>query len=178
MSSKADRDPYNVFFLGTGNSSRSIMAEAILNRAGLGKFRAFSAGSQPKGEIHPYAIDLLRKLHYDVTGLRSKSWNEFSHSDGPKLDFVFTLCDKVAKEVCPVWPGQPMTADWSVPDPAEATGNEAEVRYAFADTLRMLTNRINVFVSLPLQSLDQLTLQKRLDSIGKTKEVGADSVSA
>jgi arsenate reductase (thioredoxin) len=178
MNRETDRDPYNVFFLGTGNSSRSIMAEAILNRAGLGKFRAFSAGSQPKGKIHPYALDLLRKLHYDVTGLRSKSWDEFSYPDAPKLDFVFTVCDKVAKEVCPVWPGQPMTAYWGVPDPAEAAGNEAEVRYAFADALRMLTNRINIFVSLPLQSLDQLTLQKRLDSIGKKKEASANSASA
>jgi protein-tyrosine-phosphatase len=176
--SEIDRDPYNVLFAGTTNSSRSIMAEAILNRAGLGKFRAFSAGSQPKGEIHPYAIDLLRKLHYDVTGLRSKSWDEFLHRDAPKLDFAFTVCDKMAKEVSPVWPGQPIIAYWGVPDPAEATGNEAEVRYAFADALRMLTNRINIFVSLPLQSLDQLTLQKRLDSIGKTKDASANSASA
>ena len=125
-------------------------------------FRAFSAGSQPKGQVHPYAIDLLKKLHYDVSGLRSKSWKEFSGPDSPTLDFVFTVCDNAAKEPCPVWPGQPMTAHWGVPDPALATGNEAEVRFAFADTLRMLTNRINIFVSLPLKSLDQLTLQKQL----------------
>jgi arsenate reductase (thioredoxin) len=157
---------YNVLFLCTGNSARSIMAEAILNRAGMGKFRAFSAGSQPKGQIHPYAIDLLSKLHYDETGLRSKSWREFSGPDAPKLDFVFTVCDNAAKEPCPVWPGQPMTAHWGVPDPAEATGTEAEVRLAFADALRMLTNRINIFVSLPMKSLDRLTLQNKLREIG------------
>lgn len=162
--------PFNVLFLCTGNSARSIMAEVILNRAGQGKFRAFSAGSQPKGEIHPYTLDLLRKLHYDVSGLRSKSWTEFSGPNASKLDFVFTVCDNAAAETCPVWPGQPMTAHWGVPDPAVATGTEAEIRYAFADALRMLTNRINIFVSLPLESLDQLSLQRRLDAIGKTTD--------
>jgi protein-tyrosine-phosphatase len=151
------------------------MAEVILKRAGHGKFRAFSAGSQPKGQVHPYALDLLTKLHYDVTGLRSKSWTEFAGADTPKLDFVFTVCDNAAKESCPVWPGQPMTAHWGVPDPAEATGNEAEIRFAFADALRMLTNRINIFVSLPLRSLDQLTLQKQLDAIGKNKDKTKDA---
>ena len=161
---------FNVLFLCTGNSARSIVAEVILNRAGQGKFRAFSAGSRPKGQVHPYALDLLRRLHFDVTGLRSKSWKEFSGSDAPKLDFVFTVCDSAAQETCPVWPGQPMTAHWGVPDPAAATGTEAEVRFAFADSLRMLTNRINIFVSLPIKSLDQLTLQKQLDAIGKAKD--------
>jgi protein-tyrosine-phosphatase len=169
---------FNVLFLCTGNSARSIMAEAILNRAGQGKFRAVSAGSQPKGEVHPYALDLLRKLHYDVSNLRSKSWTEFAGADAPKLDFVFTVCDNAAKESCPVWPGQPMTAHWGVPDPAEATGNEAEIRFAFADALRMLTNRINIFVSLPLESLDRLTLQKQLEAIGKTKDADAKPASA
>lgn len=164
---------YNVLFLCTGNSARSIMAEAILNRAGQGNFRAFSAGSQPKRGVHPYTLDLLRKLHYDVSKVRSKSWLEFSQAGAPPLDFVFTVCDNAASEECPVWPGQPMTAHWGVPDPAAATGNEAEVRFAFADTLRMLTNRINIFVSLPLDKLDKLGLQKRLDAIGKTK--GADA---
>jgi arsenate reductase (thioredoxin) len=178
MSEDQTREPYNVLFLCTGNSARSIMAEAILNRAGQGKFRAFSAGSQPKGRVHPYTLDLLRRLNYDVTGMRSKSWNEFSRPGGPKLDFVFTVCDNAAQETCPVWPGQPMTAHWGVPDPAAASGNEAEVRLAFADTLRMLTNRINIFVSLPLRSLDQLTLQRQLDSIGKTKDKGDESASA
>lgn len=166
--------PFNVLFLCTGNSARSIMAEVILNRAGQGKFKAFSAGSQPKGQVHPYALDLLRKLNYDTRELRSKSWKEFSAPDAPKLDFVFTVCDNAARETCPVWPGQPMTAHWGVPDPAEATGNEAEVRLAFADALRMLSNRINIFVSLPLRSLDQLSLQRQLDAIGKTKDTGDD----
>ena len=178
MSADQIRAPYNVLFLCTGNSARSIMAEAILNRAGQGKFRAFSAGSQPKGQIHPYTLDLLRKLNYDVTGMRSKSWKEFSEPGAPKLDFVFTVCDNAAQETCPIWPGQPMTAHWGVPDPAAATGNEAEVRLAFADALRMLTNRINIFVSLPLHSLDQLTLQRQLDSIGKMKHKGDEPASA
>ena len=168
----------NVLFLCTGNSARSIMAEVILNRAGAGKFRGFSAGSQPKGQLHPYALDLLRKLHYDVTELRSKSWREFSGADAPQLDFIFTVCDNAANETCPVWPGQPMTAHWGVPDPAAATGTEAEVRFAFADALRMMTNRIAIFVSLPLCSLDQLTLQKQLDAIGKAKDAGASPASA
>jgi arsenate reductase (thioredoxin) len=160
---------YNVLFLCTGNSARSIMAEAVLNRSGLGKFRAFSAGSHPKGHVDPYTLDLLSKLNFDVSKSRSKSWNEFTGPDAPKLDFVFTVCDDAAGETCPVWPGQPMTAHWGIPDPAAATGNEAEVRLAFADALRMLTNRINMFVGLPLRSLDQLSLQQELDAIGKTK---------
>jgi arsenate reductase (thioredoxin) len=173
-----ERQPYNVLFLCTGNSARSVIAEVVLNRAGRGHFRAFSAGSQPKGRIHPYTLDLLRKLNYDVSGLRSKSWNEFTGPNAPKLDFVFTVCDNAASEACPYWPGQPITAHWGVPDPAAATGTEAEVRLAFADTLRMLTNRINIFVSLPLRSLDQLTLQKQLDAIGKSKDTGSSPASA
>jgi arsenate reductase (thioredoxin) len=167
---KGGQRPYNVLFLCTGNSARSIMAEVILNRAGQGHFHAFSAGSQPKGEVHPYTLDLLRKTHYDVSGMRSKSWLEFAQADSPKLDFVFTVCDDAAGETCPVWPGQPMTAHWGVPDPAAARGTEAEIRFAFADALRMLSNRINIFVSLPLEKLDRLSLQKRLDAIGKTKD--------
>ena len=135
MSANPTKKIYNVLFLCTGNSARSIMAEAILNRAGQGNFRAFSAGSQPKGQVHPYALDLLRKLHFDVSGMRSKSWLEFSQPNSPKLDFVFTVCDNAAGEACPYWPGQPMTAHWGVPDPAAATGTEAEIRFAFADTL-------------------------------------------
>jgi protein-tyrosine-phosphatase len=169
---------YNVLFLCTGNSARSIMAEAILDRAGQGNFRAFSAGSEPKGSVHPHTLDLLRKLHYDVSNVRSKSWLEFSQTGAPPLDFVFTVCDNAASEVCPVWPGQPMTAHWGVPDPAAATGNEAEVRFAFADTLRMLTNRINIFVSLPLAKLDKLALQRQLDTIGKTKDADAPAPAA
>jgi protein-tyrosine-phosphatase len=172
------KEPYNVLFLCTGNSARSIIAEVVLNRAGQGNFRAFSAGSHPKGQVHPYALDLLRKVHFDVSGLRSKSWLEFSQADSPRLDFVFTVCDNAAGEACPYWPGQPMTAHWGVPDPAEATGTEAEIRFAFADTLRMLTNRINIFVSLPLDKLDRLSLQKRLDAIGQTKDAASPATAA
>jgi protein-tyrosine-phosphatase len=172
------KHPFNVLFLCTGNSARSIMAEAILNRAGQGNFRAFSAGSQPKGKIHPKTLDLLRRLHFDVSGMRSKSWFEFSRPDSPKLDFVFTVCDNAAGEACPYWPGQPMTAHWGVPDPAAATGTEAEIGYAFADALRMLTNRINIFVSLPLKKLDPLSLQKQLDAIGKTKDAASPATAA
>ena len=178
MKQREDKAPFNVLFLCTGNSARSIMAEVVLNRAGQGKFRAFSAGSQPKGQVHPYALDLLRRMNFDVSGLRSKSWSEFARPDAPKLDFVFTVCDNAAAETCPVWPGQPMTAHWGVPDPAAAIGNEAEIRLAFADALRMLSNRINVFVSLPIRSLDQLSLQRQLDAIGKNKDAGHDPASA
>jgi protein-tyrosine-phosphatase len=174
----ADKKPFNVLFLCTGNSARSILAEAVLNRAGRGNFRAFSAGSQPKGKVHPYTLDLLRKLHFDVSTLRSKSWNEFTGPDAPNLDFVFTVCDNAAGEACPFWPGQPMTAHWGVPDPAAATGTEAEIRFAFAETLRMLTNRINIFVSLPLHALDKISLQRRLDEIGKTRDSAGDPASA
>ena len=173
-----DHHPYNVLFLCTGNSARSIMAEAILNRSGQGRFRAFSAGSHPKGHVHPYALQLLNQLHYDVSELRSKSWLEFAQPAAPKLNFVFTVCDNAAAEACPVWPGQPMTAHWGIPDPAEATGTEAEIRFAFADALRMLTNRIHIFISLPIRSLDQLALQKQLDAIGKTKDVHDKSGTA
>jgi arsenate reductase len=165
--------PFNVLFLCTGNSARSIMAEAILNREGRGNFRGFSAGSQPKGQPHPYTLNLLRKLNFDVSGLRSKSWNEFSGPGAIPLDFVVTVCDNAAGKSCPFWPGQPMTAHWGVPDPAAATGNEAQVRLAFADAFRMLSNRISIFVNLPLSSLDKLTLQRQLDSIGKSKDSAA-----
>ena len=169
---------FNVLFLCTGNSARSIMAEAVLNREGRGKFRAFSAGSHPKGKVHPYALDLLRKLNFDVSGVRSKSWSEFARADAPKLDFVFTVCDNAAAETCPVWPGQPMTAHWGIPDPAAATGNEAEVRLAFADAFRMLNNRISIFISLPIRSLDKLALQRQLDSIGRTRDAGETPATA
>ena len=158
---------YNVLFLCTGNSARSIIAECVLNRLGRGRFHAFSAGSFPKGEVHPYALELLARQNYPTQTLRSKSWNEFAAPGAPPLDFVFTVCDNAAGEVCPVWPGQPMTAHWGVPDPATAEGTAAERHLAFADTLRMLTNRIGIFVNLPLASLDRLTLQKRLDEIGR-----------
>jgi protein-tyrosine-phosphatase len=161
--------PFSVLFLCTHNSARSIIAECIVNRVGVGKFRGYSAGSQPRGEIHPLALALLRQLNYDTKGLRSKSWEEFTIPEAPKLDFVFTVCDDAASEVCPVWPGQPMSAHWGVPDPSLATGGEAERAYAFADTHRMLNQRIGIFVSLPLRSLDRLTLQKRLDDIGRAR---------
>jgi arsenate reductase len=160
--------PYNVLFLCTGNSARSILAEALLNRLGSGTFRAFSAGSLPKGQVHPYALDLLERQNYPTAGLRSKSWDEFAKPGAEPLDFVFTVCDNAAGEVCPIWPGQPMTAHWGLPDPAAVEGSEAERRLAFADTLRMLRNRIGVFVNLPIKSLDKLSLQTRLREIGRS----------
>ena len=163
--------PFNVLFLCTGNSARSILAECILNRVGAGKFRAYSAGSTPAGRVNPHALDLLRKLNYATEALRSKPWDEFSRAtnpDAPDLDFVFTVCDNAAGEVCPIWPGQPMTAHWGLPDPAATTGFPAEVALAFADAYRMLNNRITIFLNLPMAKLDRLSLQKRLEDIGKT----------
>jgi protein-tyrosine-phosphatase len=158
--------PYNVLFLCTGNSARSILAEAILGRLGEGRFRAFSAGSQPKGQVNPHAIQLLQSLGYDVSSFRSKSWHEFAKPGAPALDFAFTVCDNAAGETCPVWPGQPMTAHWGVPDPAEATGAPAEIALAFKDAYRMLHQRIAVFTALPIASLDHLSLQQKLKAIG------------
>lgn len=158
---------FNVLFLCTGNSARSILSEAILSRDGIGTFRSFSAGSQPKGEVHPYAIDLLKKLNYETDHYRSKSWEEFAGPDAPVMDFVFTVCGNAANETCPVWPGQPMSAHWGVPDPAAAEGTEAERRVAFADAYRMLANRISIFVNLPMASLDRLTLEAKLREIGR-----------
>jgi protein-tyrosine-phosphatase len=164
---------YNVLFLCTGNSARSILAECILNRESRGRFRAFSAGSHPKGQVHPLALELLRKLNHSTAGLQSKSWDEFAKPGAPALDFVFTVCDSAANEVCPIWPGQPMTAHWGLPDPAAAEGSEAERHLAFADTYRMLSNRISVFTSLPIQSLDRLALQRQLDAIGRPLDKSA-----
>lgn len=158
---------YNVLFLCTGNSARSIMAEAILNRAGMGKFKGFSAGSKPIGHVHPFALDLLKNQNYPTGELRSKSWEEFAAPGAPELDFIFTVCDNAAGEVCPVWPGQPMTAHWGVPDPAAVEGSDAEKHYAFADIFRMLNRRIEIFINLPMTSLDRLTLQDRLHKIGQ-----------
>ena len=158
---------YNVLFLCTGNSARSIIAEAILNRLGSGKFQAFSAGSQPKGSVHPYTLQLLESLNHDTSFARSKDWLEFAGPGAPEMNFVLTVCDNAAAEACPVWPGQPMTAHWGVPDPAAVEGTEAEKHLAFADAFRMLNNRISIFISLPLLSLDRLALQKRLDEIGR-----------
>lgn len=159
---------YNVLFLCTGNSARSIMAEVILNRLGIGKFKAYSAGSYPRGEVNPITIDLLKRLDYETADLRSKDWAEFSIADAPTMDFVFTVCDKAAAEICPVWPGQPMTAHWGVPDPAEAEGDEFTRLAAFREAYRQLYNRINIFSHLPIKSLDQLALKKELDNIGQT----------
>lgn len=161
--------PLNILFLCTHNSARSIIAEAVMNRLGMGKFKAYSAGSQPSGRVHPYAMELLQKLNYDTASLRSKSWEEFATADAPRLDFVFTVCDNAANEVCPVWPGQPMSAHWGLPDPSAFEGSETERRVAFADTHRMLYQRISIFTNLPLSSLDKLSLQRRLDDIGRDK---------
>jgi len=161
-------DHFNVLFLCTGNSARSILAEACLNREGRGRFTAYSAGSHPKGEVHPMAIELLKRANYDTAGLRSKSWDEFAAPGAPKMDFVFTVCDSAAAEACPVWPGQPMTAHWGVPDPAAVEGSDTEKALAFAEAYRMLNNRISIFVNLPITSLDRLALQKRLTDIGQS----------
>jgi arsenate reductase len=161
----ADR-PFNVLFLCTGNSARSIIAEAILNKVGAGRFHAFSAGSRPKGQVNPHTIQLLQALDYDTSSVRSKSWSEFAKPGAPALDFVFTVCDNAAGEACPVWPGQPMTAHWGIPDPAEAEGSPAQIALAFKDAYRMLNQRIGIFTALPLRSLDQLSLQNKLREIG------------
>ena len=164
--------PFNVLFLCTGNSARSIIAEVILNKLAPGKFHAYSAGSQPKGQVNPHTIQLLQSLGYDTSDLRSKSWNEFAKAGAPVLDFVFTVCDNAAGETCPVWPGQPMTAHWGVPDPAEAKGSPAEIALAFKDAYRMLNQRIEIFTALPIRSLDRLNLLKRLKEIGNMKDLG------
>lgn len=161
-------DPvYNVLFLCTGNSARSILAESLMNQWGRGRFRAYSAGSHPAGQVNPLAIELLEKNHLPTGGLRSKSWDEFAQPGAPELDFVFTVCDNAAGEVCPVWPGQPMTAHWGVPDPAAVTGDEDTRRKAFFLAFHQLQNRISMFVSLPMDKLDRLSLQHSLEAIGR-----------
>jgi arsenate reductase (thioredoxin) len=162
--------PYRVLFLCTGNSARSIIAEAILNKVATGRFCAYSAGSQPKGRINPHTVQLLQGLGYDTSNFRSKSWSEFAKPGASPLDFVFTVCDNAAGEACPVWPGQPMTAHWGIPDPAEATGSPAEIALAFKDAYRMLNQRIGIFIALPLRSLDQLSLQSKLRAIGRMED--------
>ena len=164
---------FNVLFLCTGNSARSIMAEAILNKVGAGKFHAYSAGSRPTGQLNPHALGLLQSLGYDTSRFRSKSWNDFAKPGAPALDFVFTVCDNAAGETCPVWPGQPMTAHWGVPDPVEAKGSPAEIALAFKDAYWMLHQRIAVFTALPIRSLDQLSLQRRLNEIGRMRDAAA-----
>ncbi|HMK81275.1 MAG TPA: arsenate reductase ArsC [Xanthobacteraceae bacterium] len=162
-----DQRAFNVLFLCTGNSARSIMAEAILNRIGAGRFRAYSAGSQPKGEINPNTLRLLKQLGYDKSAYWSKSWEVFATPTAPDLDFVFTVCDDAAGEACPVWPGKPMTAHWGIPDPAAATGTPAEIAAAFHDAYRMLERRIAAFAALPIKALDVITLQAKLREIGR-----------
>lgn len=163
------RTPFNVLFLCTGNSARSIIAEAVINQRAIGggKFRGFSAGSHPAGRVHPLALELLQAHHFPTSDLRSKSWEEFSQSDAPRLHFVFTVCDNAAAEVCPVWPGQPLTAHWGVADPAAVAGSDDEQRRAFRDAFWTLTRRITLLACLPLETLSGLALQKRLDEIGR-----------
>lgn len=167
--------PLNVLFLCTHNSARSVLAESIMNRLGEGKFKGYSAGSMPSGRINPLAIDLLKSLNYDTSQLRSKSWDEFAGPDAPVFDFIFTVCDNAASEVCPIWPGHPMTAHWGIEDPSAAQGTEAERRLAFAEAYRMLSQRIGAFVNLPLESLDALATQRRLKEIGAME--GSTSVA-
>ena len=159
---------YNVLFLCTGNSARSILAEAIMNRAGQGRFKAYSAGSQPKGEVHPYTLDLLRQMNFDTGFARSKDWDEFAQPGAPALDFVFTVCDNAAGEVCPLWPGQPMTAHWGMPDPAEVEGEDAAKARAFMDTALALRRRIELMLALPLSTLAGMSLQSEIDRIGRS----------
>lgn len=162
---------FNVLFLCTHNSARSLMAEALLNNLSVsrGRFKAYSAGSQPSGKPHPLALAQIQRVGMMVEGLRSKDWSEFAKQGAPKLNFVFTVCDNAANEVCPIWPGQPMTAHWGLPDPSSVEGSDEQKRRAFADTFRHLANRINIFTSLPMEKLDKLSLQKKIDEIGKTK---------
>jgi arsenate reductase (thioredoxin) len=167
------KSPYNVLFLCTGNSARSILAEVMLNAMGGQRFRAYSAGSHPKGEVNPHALRLLTKNRLPAEGLRSKSWDEFAVPGAPKLDFVFTVCDDAAGEVCPIWPGQPMTAHWGIPDPAAAIGTEAEIDRAFFRAYEQLHRRISLFTCLRLEQLDRIALQKRLDDIGRSRDVAA-----
>jgi protein-tyrosine-phosphatase len=171
----ADR-PYNVLFLCTGNSARSILAESLLNHSGKGRFRGYSAGSFPKGHVHPISIALLKQLNLPTDGLRSKSWDEFAAQGAPPLDFIISVCDNAAGEVCPVWPGQPMTAHWGVEDPAAVEGCDAEKWAAFRQILRALENRIKLFINLPVATLDKMTLQRRIEAIGKALPEGKDAV--
>jgi len=158
---------FNVLFLCTGNSARSIMAESILNLQGLGRFQSYSAGSQPAGQVHPMALDLLQRNHFPLESLRSKNWDEFATADAPKMDFVLTVCDKAKAEVCPVWPGQPMSAHWGVPDPVAVEGDEATRRKAFAEAFMILNRRIALFANLPIDKLNRLSLQDELNRIGQ-----------
>ena len=169
------REPYNILFLCTGNSARSILAESIMNRVGEGRFKAWSAGSHPKGEVHPGALKLLGSMGYPLDGLRSKSWDEFESGGAPVFDFIFTVCDNAAGEVCPIWPGKPLRSHWGVADPAAAEGAEWEVDRAFAEAHRLLGNRIRLFASLPIEQLDGLSLEREMDAIGRTADQATTS---
>ena len=164
--------PFNVLFLCTGNSARSVLAESILNKIGNGRFKAFSAGSHPSGAINPHVLDFLEKRNFPTADLRSKSWNEFAAPDGPALDFVFTVCDNAAGEVCPVWPGQPVTAHWGVEDPVSVDGDDDAKRKAVLTAFALLNHRISLFASLPIAKLDAMSLKKELDEIGRMRENG------
>ena len=166
---------FNVLFLCTGNSARSILAEAILNHVGAGRFRAFSAGSHPTGRVNPFAIELLRQRGLDVAALCSKNWDEFARPDAPSLDFIFTVCDNAAGEVCPVWPGKPMTAHWGIADPAAVEGSDDDKRWAFSQAFHLLNRRIGIFVSLSFDKLDALSMQRKLDDIGRMQDDGAEA---
>ena len=169
---------YNVLFLCTGNSARSILGEALLNHVGQGRFRAYSAGSTPKGQVHPMSLQVLQSAGISTEGLRSKGWDEFAAADAPKMDFVFTVCDTAAGEACPIWPGQPMTAHWGLEDPASVEGPEFKQRAAFEDTLKYLRNRIAAFMSLPLPSIDRLALTSKLQGIGAMEGTTSKSAGA
>jgi arsenate reductase (thioredoxin) len=164
------KNSYNVLFLCTGNSARSILAEALINHWGRGRFRGMSAGSYPKGSVHPLAIRLLKHLKFPTEGLRSKSWDEFAVPGAPVMDFVFTVCDNAAREVCPVWPGQPMTGHWGVPDPAAVEGTELEKMNAFRGAFRLLENRIRIFINLPLESIERIKIKEHIDEIGRSSD--------
>jgi protein-tyrosine-phosphatase len=162
--------PFNILFLCTGNSARSILAEAIMNRSGRGRFKAWSAGSHPKGEVHPQAFKLLQSLNYPLEGLRSKSWDEFAAPGAPHFDFIVTVCDNAAGEVCPVWPGRPVRSHWGIPDPAAVQGSASEISLAFAEAYRQLSNRMGLFLALPIAKLDGLAIKRRMDEIGLTQD--------
>lgn len=169
--------PLNVLFLCTGNSARSILAEVLLNHWGRGRFKGYSAGSFPKGQVHPMSLRLLRELKLPTDGLRSKSWNEFAQPDAPIMDFVMTVCDQAAGEVCPVWPGNPVTAHWGIPDPAAVAGSEAEQLKAFRDAYRLLDARVKLFTALPIEKLDSLALKRETAKIGRTKAAAAEETA-
>ena len=173
---EATPKPYNILFLCTHNSARSVMAECVVNRLGRGKFVGYSAGSQPSGGLNPFVMTLLERLNYQTDGLRSKSWDEFATADAPRMDFVITVCDQAADEVCPAWPGQPMTAHWGFPDPSSFKGTDTETAAFVADVYRMIERRIDILVNLPISGLESLKLQQQLDAIGKA-DVGADTAA-